>query len=222
MVAILHLYEHVRGRPGFPESTLKAEDGRELCSWRLTIQGNPLAPPYLQLPWRSPLNQSIDTEQNRKGYAVSTQSPPSMYTEIFALVCPGTAFTEFETGKGKDTGQVQEDAILLLDCKNHIIHWMEPGDIDVGPLESSDREQGFGFLEPNLAKGFIVAFADGAVWWIRKDVPQEVILPFLTLDGARTHNRDDELAKYALKKLPPFEKRDGHYVVPSDWNDERR
>jgi hypothetical protein len=91
---------------------------------------------------------------------------------------------------------------------------MEPGDVDVRPLSTSNVE-GLDDLEPNYSEGFIIAFVDGAIWFIRKDVPHEAIAPFLTLEGARSHDRDKELSPYAIDKLPPLQKHDGKYVVES-------
>jgi hypothetical protein len=204
LVAILHQREQqFRNEPGFPASAYLSEGGEANCSWRLTIIFNANGP-HLDQFWKSPVNQSYDCESNRREYAVKSRANPSQFTQIFALTGKGTAFTEFEFGAGRDTREAEPDAILLMECKNSLIHWMEPGDINVSALVRS----GFDNLEPNYPEGFLIAFVDGSVWCIQKDVPRDAILPFFTLEGASTHNRDVELEPFALEKIPPLERRD--------------
>jgi hypothetical protein len=209
---MLHTYKS-HGQSGFPESAYGTrENGEGSCSWRLAIRLSG----YADQPWNSPLNQaSNDHEHGRLLYSVRDSSFPSKYTQIFALIGPGTAFSEFEVGNGLATAKAEPDAILLLDSKNELIHWMQPGDIDYRPLAWSLNVTGFGDLAPNYPDGFLVAFVDGAVWWIRKDVPHDVLSPFFTIEGAQQHDRDKELAPYALERLRPLEKTDGKWLFPS-------
>jgi hypothetical protein len=213
-VAIVHIVPTwMRKKPGFPESQYRTPDGTITCSWRMTVTAVGLSGPYPGQPWKSPLNQVYDNAAGRSMYAVTSRSQPSQYTQVFALVGPGTAFTEFAEGKGRNSNDAEPDAILLLECKNHLIHWMEPGDIDVSVLKGS--RDGFDELEPNYPEGFLVAFVDGAVWWIKKDVPSEVISHFYTVEEAQAHDREKELAPYALDKIPPIKKTDGKYLMPA-------
>lgn len=203
----------------FVQGTYRTNGEEPMCSWRLALGRNPLYGPKVDLPWKSPFNQIeegklLDNDRHRAAFTV--RGAPSKYTQIFALVGPGTAFTEYFASKGRNPSAAEPDAILLLDCQNRLIHWMEPGDIDVGRLLRPDQFTIGEHLAPNFPPGFLIAFVDGAVWWIRGDVPQEVIVPFFTLKGAQTHNRDDELAKYALDKLPPLVKYEQGYYYPRE------
>jgi hypothetical protein len=178
------------------------------------IISNPLYGASVDQSWKSPYNQIeegklVDNIRNRRGFTI--KGSPTEFTQIFALVGPGSAFTEYAERAGLDSNTAEPDAILLIDCKNELIHWMEPGDIAIGPLLHRDNDIG-DVLASNYRQGFLIAFVDGAVWWIRTDVPQKVIAPFFTLEGARAYDRDDALAKYALRKLPPLDKEDGKYV----------
>jgi hypothetical protein len=217
-VGILHSYwPFVGSKVGFPESAYpRTEDGTITCSWRLTIKGVCFdCGPYLDQSWKAPINQAQDTVADRRMYSVRARDNPSPYTQIFALIGSGTAFTDYGVASGRDSKDAEPDAILLLDSKNHLIHWMEPGDIEVGPLASSSKfSTGFNDLEPNYPEGFLVAFVDVAVWFIRKDVPKEAIAPFYTVEGARMHDREKELAPYAIDKVPPLTKTDGRYYLP--------
>jgi hypothetical protein len=221
MQGIIYGLHYKLGLRGFPDSGIATENKSATCSWRRILVSNPLYRSRCSESWKSVYVQIedgkfVDNENNRRKFIVKGRADPSMYTQIFALIGPGTAFTEFSGIENTDTAE--PDAILLLDCQNKLIHWMEPGDIDIDHLLSLARDESIGqHLTPNYPEGFLVGFIDGAVWWIRKDVPQEVILPFLTLEGAGKHDRDDELTKYAFDKLPPFEKHDGRYSLPADW-----
>ena len=213
LIAVVHEYHWlVRNSSGFPEAVNRTDNPITPCSWRLTILESSLSGPYTHLPWKSPLNQAFDSEGNRRLFAVASRDHPQIFTQVFALVGAGTAFTEFETGKNRDTREAEPDAILLLDCENHLIHWMEPGDVEVDPLKSSTT--GFGDLTPNYPEGFLVGFVDGSVWLIRKDVPHEVIAPFFTLEGAAAHDRDVDSAPYVIDRTSPLPKLDGRYVLP--------
>ncbi|MCI0334416.1 MAG: hypothetical protein L0228_14455 [Planctomycetes bacterium] len=202
---VVKLHQRHVGGSGFPPSVNRTEDGQIGCSWRREIKSNPFYGTPIDQFWKSPYTQIeggelIDNDGYRQAFTVKGR--PSEHTQIFALIGPDTAFTEYAVGTGRDSNTAEPDAILLIDCQNRLVHWMEPGDIEVNRLLSPDIEIGES-LAPNYEQGFLFAFVDGAVWWIRKDVPQKVIAPFLTLEGARTHDRDDELAKFALDKLPP-------------------
>jgi hypothetical protein len=171
--------------------------------------------PKLQLSWQSPENQRFDERKGRILFDVTSRTNPSKFTQVFALVGPGTAFSEFVYTNGRDGAEAEPDAILLLDAKNDTIHWMEPGDIQLETLLAGESDDpGFGNLTPNYSEGFLVAFVDGAVWWIKRDIPHKVLLPFLTVEGARSHDREKELTPYALDKLPPLKPRDGMYWLP--------
>ena len=218
IVAMLHGYApQVRGKPGFVGNEIDPISHVATCSWRLTVCAFSPFGPQPSIAWNSPINQTFDTVHQRRLFSVASRSQPTMYTQVFALVGPGTAFTEFNIDKGQNSGDAEYDAILLLDAKNHLIHWMEPGDVEVGPILRS-RDDGFAELESNYFDGFLVAFVDGAVWCIRRDVPHAILSPFMTVDGAKQHDRDKELAPYAIKKLPPLNKYRGIYMVSGETN----
>jgi hypothetical protein len=216
------LHMHRVGGRGFPEDGTK----KNTISWRcFVVPRNPMFSGYPDLPWKSPHNQIaerlfVDSDENRKWFAVRNRSKPSKFAQIFAITGPGTAFTEYAESTGRDSNLAEPDAILLMDCENYVIHWMEPGDIEVGPLLSHMTTLQDDLI-PNLPGGYLVAFVDGAVWWISHMVPTLAIRPFYTLEGAKTHNRDDELAKYVLDKLPPLEKFQQRNFYPPKKSDEK-
>jgi hypothetical protein len=194
--------------PGFPKASWRDENGNPTCSWRLSVLDVSMDNLHLSLDWKAPVHRTFD--KYARHYAVTSRSNPSKYTHVFALVGQGTAFTEFELGMGKSTGDAEKDAILLMESKNDVVHWMEPGDIDVESLKNGVTLN----IEPNYPDSFIIAFVDGAVWRVRREVPYSVISPFLTLEGAQSHDREDQLGSYAIEKIPSLPKVDGRYVFP--------
>jgi hypothetical protein len=45
-----------------------------------------------------------------------------------------------------------------------------------------------------------VVFADGQVWFLSADIPLEDVRKFLTIDGAKKHDREQVLGPYALSR----------------------
>jgi hypothetical protein len=168
----------------------------------------------LEQNWSSPENLQFDaTYADRRLFSVTSFKAPSPHTEVFALVGAGTAFTDFERHSGKNRIDCPSDAILLIDCKNDSIHWMQPGDIELADLVASKRNEGIGDLQPNYPEGFLVAFVDGAVWCVKRDVPWDVISKFVTVESAEKYDREVELGPYALERVPPLPKDDqGQYT----------
>lgn len=222
LIGILH--DNFDGR-SFPPAVWMNDKGDPTCSWRLLIIDQTIAPdssPNIDESWQSAENQQFDTEVKivRALFTVESSNPPSEFADIFAIVGPGTAFTEFGRHKGKDTHDCPGDAILLVDHTNDSIHWMQPGDIEIDELMKPDWTNGIGRLAPNYPEGFLVGFVDGSVWCISKDVPRDVICKFLTVESASNHDRTKELGPYTIEKVPPLSKgKDGRYgFEPIDRN----
>lgn len=210
MVGALQLtMPDIAGESGFPPSAFRNERGEPTTSWRLGFaRHNSESPPDMRTLWSEPKNQRFDTDARRRTYAIGIGpgNAATQYTQVFALVGPGTAFTEFQADKNPNMGDLPPDAILLLEHRNNTIHWMEPGDIEVENLQKGNWKTGIGGLQPNYADGYLVAFADGAVWYIRKDVPREAISKFFTVKEARQNDRGDLLGPYVLDRISPLQK----------------
>jgi hypothetical protein len=73
---------------------------------------------------------------------------------------------------------------------------MEPGDVDIDRRENIPTTGIDGC-------GFMIAFADGAIWHVRSDVPQHTLRLFCTVHGAETHDRNIELAPFAKEFVAP-------------------
>jgi hypothetical protein len=197
----------------FPPAVLRDKDGKALSSWRFEMAyGNSEPPPYLNQPWNSSSNQQFASRNN--SFLVKDLDAPSIYTQVFALVGPDTAYSEYEQGMGRDLIDCEPDAILLLEAQNQSINWMEPGDVELDDLTAGDWQSGIGNLKPNYPDAFIVGFVDGSVWLIDKNVPRAAISKFFTLKEAARYDRDEVLGPYTFKKTPPLPKLNGRYTLP--------
>jgi hypothetical protein len=209
LVGLLHSYGDWHS---FPPAIWRNKEGTPTCSWRLVLGSIPATSevPNLDEPWTSAENQRFDDPASslRKLFVVKSLKLPSKYPDLFALVGPGTAFSEFEQNRGKNLIDCPDDAILLIDHQNDSIQWMQPGDIEVGELLNSQWKTGIGNLKPNYPEGFLIAFVDGSVWFVKKDVPRDVISKFFNVEDARKYDRDLELGPYVIEKVPPLSKDD--------------
>jgi hypothetical protein len=191
----------------FFEDIVNSDDGTTTLSWRARILDVSLDSPAWREPWNSPANQEWG-KQDHEVYHIRPSPRLKGYTQIFALTGPGTAFTEYGEGKGRNFLECEPDAILLIDHQNTSIHWMQPGDIELDALLAEKWERGIGSFRSNFPEGFLIGFADGAVWCIRKDVPREAISKFFTVESAKRYDREAVLGPYAIDKLPPIPKED--------------
>ncbi len=81
--------------------------------------------------------------------------------------------------------------MLLIEIADSGTHWMAPGDLDVRKIPNT-------ITEGTSGKGVIVAFADGEVWFLHREVPINHLREFLTIAGAQRNDREQLLRPYAL------------------------
>ena len=113
------------------------------------------------------------------------------------IVAVGGAGTAYDLGLENLT-RFPRDLILFVEtCRvNH--NWMEPKDCDL-----QDFDNGVNCASSEYGGGFHVCFADGAVWYLRSDVPPQLLRKFLTQDTAALLDRDVILAPFAIVKRVP-------------------
>jgi len=117
------------------------------------------------------------------------------WTNVMALTGPDTGFDL----RFPDKLEGCDHLIIVVEVNNSGVHWGEPGDLDIRHLPPD-------FLKGIDGDGIMVLFYDGAIWFIKKDVPLELLKQFFTATGARSHNRNDELIKYAVQYCVPTSK----------------
>jgi len=172
------------------------KSGNVLGSWRFAISGllesnSPNAD--FDAPWNAPANQDVvvygaywycnefcATEDR------SDQSSRSFETNVFGVTGPGTPFDEKTRRRLSD---IDHDTILFLEVRDSGVHWAAPGDLDIRTLPESIT------VGPD-GKGIHVAFADRHVWYLN-DVPLDDLKKFLTVEGAKNHDRETVLGPYA-------------------------
>lgn len=162
--------------------------GRALCSWRLRLI------PFLEgimreieydEGWDAPTNVWIS---GKPFYCFSWLLDEKITdTNVVAITGPGTAFEEGHIVRLKD---IAPDTILAIEIAKSGIHWAEPGDLDIEHTPSSITRGVDGC-------GVHVVFADGAVWYLRADVPLEDLKKFFTIEGAKQWHREQVLRPYA-------------------------
>lgn len=180
-------YAAAQGR--LPSSVHQDHAMRPLYSWRFSIlpyieSGGPRRD--LDKSWYAPAN-SAESGNKSFFYCLTgvTTSPACYDTNVVAITGEGTAFD----GKPHTMEELPGDLILLITVAKSGIHWMEPGDVDITDIPDS-------IAAGITGKGVHVAFADGNVWFLRRDVPIGDIKRFFTIEGAKTHDRQELLAPY--------------------------
>jgi hypothetical protein len=103
--------------------------------------------------------------------------PGSRRTCVLGVRGDGTAFDRRVELR---LGDMPNDCILIVEVKDSSFDWAEPGDCDASRVSPSSRYK----------SGFHVGFVDGQVWFVRNDVPLELLRRFVSIEGARQNDRD--------------------------------
>src|SRR5262249_10779498 len=114
-------------------------------------------------------------------------------TNIFAVTGPKTFFDAGLEFPSRDIS----NALVLLEVADSKTHWMQPGDYDVATLIAANGKLG-DCVKSILPHRIHVLFADGEVWTLSDQTPMDAVKPFLTIDGAKSHDRNELLAPYRV------------------------
>jgi len=179
-----------------PPAIRRDEAGRELCSWRFQIL------PYLESimigidfsdAWDDPVNRLLSTHPYR-AYCWSSDAdfPKSLHTSVVAITGPGTAF---DRDRSINLADIDSDTIIVVEIADSDTHWMEPGDLHIEKVPNS-------IVRGLDGTGVLVLFADGAVWFLKADVPVADLKKFFTIEGAKRYDRAQLLGPYVLRQYP--------------------
>lgn len=193
----LHNYHETYGY--FPKAVEVGSHGKDSRSWRWVIT------PYLERsgeyskrrpdePWDSPANRSDWIDKGWQ-YCYPGNGDESC---ILAVTGRGTAFGDRDDPACR-IDDIDIDTILLVESRDSGFAWPQPGDTDVSALATHRANGSPKGLSSIHAGGFHVAFADGTVWFIRKDIPFDRLRRFFTIEGARTADRDQILAPFRIR-----------------------
>lgn len=114
-------------------------------------------------------------------------------TSVFAVTGPNTVFD----GTRRKREDQPPHLILLMEVRDSKTHWMQPGDYKVADLLAYKGRIG-DHLHGLLPDRLHVLFADGEVWALDADAPIANLQPFLTITGAKTHDRDQLLGPHKV------------------------
>lgn len=86
------------------------------------------------------------------------------------------------------------DLIMFVETDDRTPHWMKPFDFNVDDFRMRR------IVNPGseFGRGFHVAFADGAVWYLKKNVPIALLERFVTIDSASKSRRDELLKEFLI------------------------
>lgn len=177
-----------------PAAIRRDHMGRPLSSWRFALlpyveSGWPKRDPYAF--WSDPVNHAV-AARRAYFYCFGERSGPRRFeTNVVAVTGPGTCFDERRRYTFRDLKRDTADTALILEVRATGFHWMEPGDLDLNAIDASTTAGLDG-------TGVHVGFADGKVWFLRREVPWRVLKEFFTVEGSRHLSREEVLGKYRV------------------------
>jgi hypothetical protein len=173
-----------------PPATQVDREGHPLNSWRFRVApwlDSIFGGLHFEAKWDDPVNRKWE-KMSPLCYCLSKQAQVDRETNIVAVAGPGTAFDPAREIRLSD---IPADTILLVEIADSGIHWMQPGDLSIDKVQPAITSGVDGF-------GVHVGFADGFVWFLRPEVPVDVLKKFFTIEGARRNSRDVLLRPYLI------------------------
>jgi hypothetical protein len=181
-------------------------------SWRFALVegsgGMDRPEPDFRAGWNADSNSWWRSEETGKRgvYSFYKSQDPRInppFTKIMAIRGDDTAFdAPFD---GVNVLKLERDAIVICEVRNSRVHWMQPGDLEIGKIPRTINPKSELGIGGESSDCFLVGFADGAVWCLKASVPFESLEKFFTLADAAKYDREEELGKYVVDRLEPFE-----------------
>ena len=185
----LSLLEYQQTHNQLPAPAITSRDGKKLLSWRVAILPQlgyqSLYERFrLDEPWDSSHNFALLAQMPRE-FACPAGAPRSSgQTGYLVVVGPATdqfsVNTPFEPTRGADIRHITDGSsqtVLILET-NHLIPWTKPDDLSWVPGEPPPL-----IASPHLG-GTHVAFADGAIRFIKKTIDPRTFAAILTINGS--------------------------------------
>jgi Protein of unknown function (DUF1559) len=182
----MHMY--LDGNNGRFPADVVDKNGKPLLSWRVRLL------PYLeqdQLHKQFKLDEPWDSEHNKKLIAkipnvlVSpAQKSPAGTTTYLGPLGDGYLFRPNATGEGLKINDIQDgtsNTIMFVEAADGAaIEWTRPGDW------TPDAKEPTKGLIGHYPDGFVAAFCDGSVRFIKKTINAKTLLALLTTAGGET------------------------------------
>ncbi|HEV3238701.1 MAG TPA: DUF1559 domain-containing protein [Gemmataceae bacterium] len=175
----------------FPSAFSVDKDDKPLLSWRVHIL------PYIEHealykefhldePWDSEHNKKL-IAQMPKVYQSSKKLPEALgVTTYLTPRAKETAFPGKDAIAIKDITDGTSNTILIVDADDdHALVWTKPDDLKI---DSTKPHTGLGNRND---EGFLVAFADGSVHFLKKDISIKNLWAMFTIAGGEVVTLDE-------------------------------
>lgn len=175
-----------------PDAVTYDSKGVPLYSWRFSLIPflTTIDKIDLSTSWKSPENfRYSDRAEIFYCDAQDTIAKEKNVGTITSLISPESAI---RLRKSIPLNAVPPDTILFLECKPHAVHWMAPGDTQLG-IETISRLKHHQEL--------LVCFADGEIWLIKDSIPDHVLILFSSTKRDVHRNREVMVGKYKIKTI---------------------
>jgi prepilin-type processing-associated H-X9-DG protein len=184
LMLALHNYHDVYR--SFPPAHLKDASGKPMHSWRFLIHPFLVASPlYSQYnfaePWNGPNNSKLSDRFN--GLLTCPSGGKPGFTNYVAIVGPGTAWPEGGQLRFPDIKDGTVNTLMIVEIADSDIHWMEPRDLPVEELAAWLDPKHKPRLLGNHIEGGMVAYADGHVELLSREVTIKRLKALVTAAG---------------------------------------
>ena len=183
----LHNYHDVNGC--FPPAYIADEDGRPMHSWRVLIL------PYIDQaalygkyrfdePWDGPNNSKLH-DAVVPGFQCPIDAADhehATWTSYVAVVGPHTCWPGTEPVRIAEITDGTSSTLLIAECRNSGIHWMEPRDLHVGQMPLAVNPAGGQGISSPHESGARVLAADGSVHFLSNDTDAEMLRRLIERD----------------------------------------
>lgn len=201
------LVNYENGNHCLPVPVILDEDGTPRASWRLPITNfldaqSEITYPYMpdsKRPWiwidANQTQLSLGEIARRPNIYSFWEKSGASATRIAAVAGPGSAF---DARNRCSFAEFDADTIILVEVANFDLCWADPGDYtwtgDRPEVASAESVR----IGSANGRGFHVAFADYAVWFLSGETPIDELARFFTIRGAWENDRNAILGRYRL------------------------
>jgi prepilin-type processing-associated H-X9-DG protein len=170
----------------FPPARYDDANGKPMHSWRVLIHpflvASPLYDQYsFAEPWNGPNNAKLLGQFNFPFTCHSNGKPG--YTNYVAIVGPGTIWPDGKQTAISDILDGTSNTLMVVEIADSDILWMEPRDLPVEELAAWLDAKHKPQLLGNHIEGGLVAYADGHVELLPRDVTIERLKALTTVAG---------------------------------------